>query len=442
VGRLASMQLKVWVMAGLVLLTAGVGKPAWGGFPDWRKYLEIVNPMSATLQGTVQGHSAGPSPIMVVLYDADDPQRGVLGSGFTQDGGEFRFFVKAPGHYRIMAFEDLNGDLAFQASEPAGICESPSPIVAWPGATLSNLFVRVQAPGAVRVPLAVDLGSRTPADIASQLRHYQIGQVVGLDDPRFSPSNVRWGLWVPLEFQPDTGVGLYFLQEYVQDKIPILFVHGSGGNPTDFRFLIENIDHSRYQPWVYFYPTGMRLEGQSELLYRIVTALQNKLEFRQLCVLAHSMGGLVARGFISEAAKRSSPIEFPTFITLSTPWRGHAGAEKGVSQSPAVIPAWRDMAPSSRFLQTIWETPLPTGTSYYLLFGYSGDFSLMISRNNDGAVSLASELDPRAQAAARRMFGFNEDHGGILTSPSVAQVVHAILGNREPVRPWIERKIE
>jgi hypothetical protein len=44
--------------------------------------------------------------------------------------------------------------------------------------------------------------------------------------------------------------------------------------------------------------------------------------------------------------------------------------------------------------------------SYYLLFGYSGDFSLMINRNNDGAVSLASELDARAQTAARKMNGF------------------------------------
>ena len=38
----------------------------------------------------------------------------------------------------------------------------------------------------------------------------------------------------------------YFLQEYAMDKIPILFVHGSGGNPTDFRILIEGLDRSRY----------------------------------------------------------------------------------------------------------------------------------------------------------------------------------------------------
>ncbi len=280
------------------------------------------------------------------------------------------------------------------------------------------------------------------SDIATELRHYQVGQVVSLDDPRFSAANVRWGLWVPQEFLPDTGAGLYFLQDYASDKTPILFVHGSGGNPTDFRLLIEGLDRSRYQPWVYFYPTGTRLERQSELLGHMVAALQNQLGFRQLCVLAHSMGGLVARGAIAEAVKRSIPIEFPTFITLSTPWQGHAGAEKGVAQSPAVVPAWRDMAPSSPFLKKIWEIPLPEKTAYYLIFGYRGDFSLMINRNNDGAVSLASELDPRAQVAARRTFGFNEDHGGILSSPAVLQVVHTILGNSEVLVPWTERNIE
>ena len=325
VGHLEPKLLKTLAVAGLVLLTAVAGRPAWGEFPDWRRYLEIINP--------------------------------------------------------------------------------------------------------------------TP-DIATELRHYQVGQVVSLDDPRFSAVNARWGLWIPQEFRPDTGAGLYFLQDYARDKTPLLFVHGSGGNPTDFRLLIESLDRSRYQPWVYFYPTGMRLERQSELLYRIIAALQNRFGFRRLGVLAHSMGGLVARGAISEAVGRSAPIEFPVFITLSTPWQGHAGAEKGVAQSPAVVPAWRDMATRSPFLKKIWDTPLPKETAYYLLFGYSGDFSLMINRNNDGAVSLASMLDPRAQAAARRTFGFNEDHGGVLSSPAVVQVVQAILSGGGTVLPWIERKIE
>lgn len=442
--HLAALRMKARFFAWLTLLAAAAAPAAWGAFPDWRKYLDVLNPTSATIQGTVEGYSTDPlATIVVFYYDADEPQRGILGSGATRNGGGFRFSAKAPGRYGIVAFEDRNGDLALQPDEPAGICESPSPIVVRPGETLTNLSVRLQPPGAVRAPFKVDAGSSASADVAEDLQRYRMGQVVGLDDPRFSAANVRWGLWVPMvEFLPDTGAGLYFLQEFAGDKIPLLFVHGSGGNPTDFRFLIENLDRSRYQPWVYFYPTGVRLERQSELLYRIVAALQNRFGFRELAVLAHSMGGLVARGAISEAVRRSAPIEFPVFITLSTPWQGHAGAEKGVAQSPAVVPAWKDMATRSPFLKKIWETPLPQETAYYLLFGYSGDFSLTINRNNDGAVSLASMLDPRAQAASRRTFGFNEDHGGVLSSPAVVRVVQAVLDGGGPVPPWVERKIE
>jgi pimeloyl-ACP methyl ester carboxylesterase len=430
-------------IASLALWLAAASSPAWAWFPDWRRYLEIINPSSTTLQGTVQGYSAGPLPMIVVFYyDADDPQRGLLGSGATRSGGDFRFSVKAPGRYRIMAFEDLNGDLVLQSNEPVGICESPSPLVAKPGEALLNLFIRIQAPGVVAIPFRADAGSSASANVTADLGRYQMGQVVSLDDPRFSAANVRWGLWVPLEFLPDTGAGLYFLEEYSRDKMPILFVHGSGGNPTDFRTLIESLDRSRFQPWVYFYPTGMRLERQAELMFRIIAALQTRFEFRQMCILAHSMGGLVARGAISEAVRRLTPIEFPTFVTLSTPWQGHAGAEKGVAKSPAVVPAWRDMAPSSPFLENLWKIPLPKTTAYYLIFGYSGDFSLMINRNNDGAVSLASMLDPRAQTAARRIFGFNEDHGGILSSPGAARTVHTLLGRHETVTPWVERKVD
>lgn len=91
---------------------------------------------------------------------------------------------------------------------------------------------------------------------------------------------------------------------------------------------------------------------------------------------------------------------------------------------------------------SLGDMRLPPKPSYYHLFGYSGDFSLMINRNNDGTVSLANELDPRAQTAARKMNGFNEDHGGIFSCSAVSQVVNTILSNSEVQTPWVERKNE
>jgi pimeloyl-ACP methyl ester carboxylesterase len=421
--------------AGLAALAFWAGCTACGPI-NLQRAIDLVRPALATLEGTVEGYSPGPQPIVVALWNADEPSRGALRFAFAQGRGSFRFVVPAPGRYQIMAFEDRNGDYTFQPDEPAGVCRTP--IMASPGETVSDIVVRIEAPGAVSVPLKIEIKANASRDAAPELNYYQIGQVTTLDDPRFTASNAQAGLWMPIEVIRDAGMGLYFLEPYSPGKTPLLCVHGSGATPTDFRFLIDRIDRSRYQPWVYFYPTGMRLERQSQLLYKVMAILQDQLEFKQICLLAHSMGGLVVRGFLSEATRNAFPVEFPAFVSLGAPWQGHAGAAKGVERSPAVIPAWRDMAPASRFLQDLWATPLPDGTAYYLLFGYSGGFSVMIDRNNDGGVSMASQLDPRAQAEARRMYGFNEDHGSILVSPAVAATVNALLRGEKPA-PWIDR---
>jgi hypothetical protein len=74
------------------------------------------------------------------------------------------------------------------------------------------------------------------------------------------------------------------------------------------------------------------------------------------------------------------------------------------------------MIPESEFIQSIFKKDFPPELKFHLLFSYRGDCSLFLA-NNDGTVELASELDYRAQADAEEIFGFDEDHGSILTSP-------------------------
>lgn len=49
---------------------------------------------------------------------------------------------------------------------------------------------------------------------------------------------------------------------------------------------------------------------------------------------------------------------------------------------------------------------------------------------SDGTVTLASQLRPEAQAEARLVMGFDEDHVGILSAPSVIEQVHRALATR------------
>ena len=67
------------------------------------------------------------------------------------------------------------------------------------------------------------------------------------------------GLRQPFEFLANVGIGVFLLEPYDPKRIPVLFVSGAGGNPWEWRALIDALDHSRYQPWVFVYPSGQRL---------------------------------------------------------------------------------------------------------------------------------------------------------------------------------------
>lgn len=144
----------------------------------------------------------------------------------------------------------------------------------------------------------------------------------------------------------------------------------------------------------------------------------------RVVLLAHSMGGLVAR---TALAGLGPEVPAPRlFVSISTPWGGEPGAELGVRHSPAVVPSWHDMRPEGPFMAALFNRPLPATTEHVLLFGHKGGYSLM-RPNTDGTVTLASQLRPEAQAGARRVLGFDEDHMSILSSPQLAQVLASVL---------------
>ena len=102
---------------------------------------------------------------------------------------------------------------------------------------------------------------------------------------------------------------------------------------------------------------------------------------------------------------------------------------QGVQQAPSVVPSWRDMVPDSPFITSLFRQKLPRSVAYDLLFSYRGDCSLFLE-NNDGTVELSSELDLRAQREAERVYGYDEDHGSILTSEPVLAEVDQLLSRQ------------
>ncbi|MCW1923840.1 alpha/beta hydrolase [Luteolibacter arcticus] len=95
--------------------------------------------------------------------------------------------------------------------------------------------------------------------------------------------------------------GLYQLEPYDRDRIPLIFVHGLISTPQMWRNVINEVEkdpvlRERYQCMVFGYPTG-NPPGYSALRLREELAKFEKLhpEARNYVLVGHSMGGLVSR---------------------------------------------------------------------------------------------------------------------------------------------------
>jgi len=94
-----------------------------------------------------------------------------------------------------------------------------------------------------------------------------------------------------------------------------------------------------------------------------------------------------------QTSSNKHSVSFTPFVTISTPWGGHAAAASGVDNAPVAVPSWFDMVPGSPFLRSLHGQPLPDSTNYYLLFGHKGDGTRVFNHSNtDGTVTLRSQL--------------------------------------------------
>jgi pimeloyl-ACP methyl ester carboxylesterase len=381
----------------------------------------------AVLRGEVAVDPPRASSVVVVAYSGDPGAERVVDAFVLARPGPY-FFVLPGGTYRIAAFEDVRGDLSYDPdADPAALLRAGAPLEAEGGQTLAGLDLTLRRDAADTLPFryAADEREKGPRELFDS----HIGDVVGIDDPRFSDQHAEDGLWRPAQFVFDVGPGIYLLEPYDPDKEPVLFIHGALGHPGVWREMIDRLDRSRFQPWLAYYPTAARLEVAAQAIDRWMQRLYVEHRFTHFAVVAHSMGGLVARAFLNrllDAHGEQSPAVVRLFISLSTPWQGHEAAGRGVERAPVVAPSWYDMAPGSLFLEALLAHPLPPSVGYDLLFTY-GDSSPLLGDANDGAVTLNSQLDPRAQQQAKRMYGFDVGHGAILRSPQAAAVVNGLL---------------
>jgi pimeloyl-ACP methyl ester carboxylesterase len=115
-------------------------------------------------------------------------------------------------------------------------------------------------------------------------------------------SELWTGLMGALRVSQQMGTtGLYMLQPYDPDRIPLIFVHGLISTARMWRNVINELEtdpvlRERYQCWVFSYPTGNPpLYSALRLREELAKVQQHYPDSKDMVLVGHSMGGILAR---------------------------------------------------------------------------------------------------------------------------------------------------
>jgi pimeloyl-ACP methyl ester carboxylesterase len=105
------------------------------------------------------------------------------------------------------------------------------------------------------------------------------------------------------------GIGLYFLQPYDPDRIPLIFVHGLFSTPFTWVQTINELQadpeiRKHYQFWVFAYPTGYPiLYSALRLRQELAKVDQVYPSHKPYVMVGHSMGGMLTHDQVITVTK-------------------------------------------------------------------------------------------------------------------------------------------
>lgn len=110
--------------------------------------------------------------------------------------------------------------------------------------------------------------------------------------------------------------GIFMIEPYDPDKIPVLMVHGLKSSAHIWAELTNDLNgdpalRRTYQIWHYLYPTGLPylysgqvLRDKLEEVRRVFDPTGKHAAMQSIVVIAHSMGGLLAKTLVSSSGHR------------------------------------------------------------------------------------------------------------------------------------------
>ncbi len=127
-----------------------------------------------------------------------------------------------------------------------------------------------------------------------------------LDNPKFrEQTNATLGLLNPNATQKNRGI--YMLEPYDPERIPVVMVHGLASSPLTWMPMFNDLRsfgelRRSYQFWFYQYPTGQPFWISATQMRNELAQLRQKLDpskqnaaLDQMILVGHSMGGLISR---------------------------------------------------------------------------------------------------------------------------------------------------
>jgi pimeloyl-ACP methyl ester carboxylesterase len=325
------------------------------------------------------------------------------------------------GEYDFVYFADLNHDGWYSTNEVVGETPRDAPLHVARAASTDGVIVAAPS-------IRIDLSSPRAYITAVRIEVDPDPLVVdSVEDPVFDPAFGELGVYEPGQFMARTNV-VYSVNPPDFKKTQVVLVHGIDGTPRDFVKLVPSLDPRRYHVWLFYYPSGLPLDKLGKILSvaveKIAAAGPADL---QLAIVAHSMGGLVARRAVNELCMKGKPVYLRAFASFDTPYGGVESAAGAVKRGTELVASWIDVAAGSPFLTKLHETDLPDDLPFELFFGWGIPGNHGPSPAGDGTITLASQLDPRAQAVATDMSGFGETHVGILSDAAALKELSRFL---------------
>ena len=145
-------------------------------------------------------------------------------------------------------------------------------------------------------------GRRVPleTDLTTPLAYF-------LDNPDFEQRRNVATLALLTPDKAESLKGLFMVEPYAPQKIPVVMVHGLWSSPLTWMEMFNDLRafpeiRDQYQFWFYLYPTGQpfwisaaEMRKDLELLHDTLDPVHQSPTLKQMVLVGHSMGGLVSK---------------------------------------------------------------------------------------------------------------------------------------------------